>query len=239
MGVQNQGALLFKSKEILFDDIVYLLEQLHAERKRATPSLTLRVRPKVTIDASLIAYKFLGNSLHPSDGVFIISAALASRNIDVLIISDPPMRHHSKRAHHQRVGKRESTKLRLMLSRIELSRSGDDVEKMNTISNEIQKLEKAESRTSLPADFGTRLHKLHQEYNHQAEKGEITMETAPFQADPSIADVAIRGGCEAIISGDSDFAMYVGTSEPDNLGYIMLCDIKINQRTSTITAEYC
>lgn len=199
MGVQSQGALLFKSKEILFDDIVYLLEQLHTERKRGTPPLTLRVRPKVTIDASLIAYKFLGTTLHPSDGVFIISTALANRNIDVLIICDPPTRHHSKRAHHQRVGKRESTKLRLMLCRIELSQSGDNLERMNTISNEIRKLEKAESRISLPGDFGTRLHKLHQDYKHQAGKGQITIETAPFQADPSIADVAIRGGCEAII----------------------------------------
>ena len=86
MGVQSQGVLLFKSKEISFDDIIYLLEQHHAERKRATPQLTLRVRPKVTIDASLIAYKFLGTTLHPSDGVFIISTALANRNIDVLII---------------------------------------------------------------------------------------------------------------------------------------------------------
>ena len=77
----------------------------------------------------------------------------------------------------------------------------------------------AESRTSLPAEAG---------------KGEITMETAPFQADPSIADVAIRGGCEAIISGDSDFAMYVGTGGPNSLGDIMLRDIKIDQRTLTI-----
>lgn len=43
MGVQSQGSLLFKSKEIMFDEMVYLLEQIHAGRKRADPPLTLRV----------------------------------------------------------------------------------------------------------------------------------------------------------------------------------------------------
>ena len=230
MGIQSQSALLFKSKEIKLDDIVYLLEQLHGERKRAEPQyLTERVRPKVTVDASLIAYKYLTSSLHPSDSVFLISTALAKRNIDVLIICDPPRGHHSKRAHHQRVGRKEINKLKLMLCRIELSRSGDDAEKIQQITQEIKKLEKAECRTSLPADFLIRLQQLHREYKSQMGKGEITIATAPFQADPSIADVALRGGCEAILSGDSDFAMYVGPGGPDMLGDIMLRDIKINQ----------
>lgn len=220
----------------MFDDIVYLLEQLHTERKRMDPPLTLRVRPKVTIDASLIGYKYLTSSLHPSDSVFLISRALAKRNIDVLIICDPPTRHHSKRAHHQRVGRMERNKLQLMIRRIELLCSGDDAEKITTITRDIQKLEKADNRLSLPADFSTRLHILHNDYQPQLGKGEITIETAPFQADPSIADVAIRGECEAIISGDSDFAMYVGPSGPDGLGDIMFRDIKINQRQSTITS---
>ena len=46
-------------------------------------------------------------------------------------------------------------------------------------------------------------------------KGEISISIAPFQADPSIADVAIRGVCEAIFSGDSDFAMYFKLGEAD------------------------
>lgn len=39
MGIQSQGALLFKSKEIVMNDIIYLLEQLHAERRRANDYL--------------------------------------------------------------------------------------------------------------------------------------------------------------------------------------------------------
>ena len=101
MGIQSQSALLFKSKEIELVDIIYLLEQRHAERRRL--SLTTLVRPKVTIDASLIVYKYLGTSLHPSDSVFMISTVFANQNVDVRIICDPPTRHHSKQAHHQRV----------------------------------------------------------------------------------------------------------------------------------------
>ncbi len=55
-----------------------------------------------------------------------------------------------------------------------------------------------------------------------------------FQANPSIAYIAIEGGCEAILSGDSDFAMYVGPGGPDKFGDIMLCVIKVNQKQSTI-----
>ena len=62
------------------------------------------------------------------------------------------------------------------------------------------------------------------------------MDIAPFQADPSIADVAIRGECEAILSGDSDFSMYVGPGGPDNMGDIMIRKIKISQKHSTITS---
>ena len=116
MGIQSQSSLLFKSNEIQFDNIVYIIEHLHAERRRQ--EIISRVRPTVTIDASLIGYKYLGASLHPSDGVYLISSALANWNIDVLIICDPPTRHHSKRAHHQRVGKKERDRLMLMLCRL-------------------------------------------------------------------------------------------------------------------------
>ena len=233
MGIQSQGALLFKSKEISLDDMVYLLEHLHAERRRS--GLTLRVRPMVTIDASLLAYKYLGTTLHPSDSIFFISKVMAKRNVDVLIICDPPACHHLKRAHHQRVGKKEITKLQLVLYRMELARSGGDAQRVMKLTNDIQKLEKADGRTTLPADFVGKLTNAISD-NQSDGRGVITIDTAPYQADPSIADIAIRGGCEAILSGDSDFSMYVGPGGPDQFGDIMLHDIKINQKHSTITS---
>jgi hypothetical protein len=107
------------------------------------------------------------------------------------------------------VGKKEATKLDLMLCRMGLSRSSGDLEKVQKLTTKIQKLEKAESRLSLPVDFESKLEESASKYEPQG-KGEILVDIAPFQADPSIANVAIRGGCEAIISGDSDFSMYVG-----------------------------
>ena len=197
--------------------------------------MTMRVRPKVTVDASLIAYKHLGTSLHPSDSVFVISTLLASCNVDVNIICDPPTQHHSKRAHHQRVGKKEISKLQLILCRMELSRSGGDLERAQNFTNTIQRLEKAECRASLPSNFISKLQEAVSKYNTRG-RGEIYMDIAPFQADPSIADVAIRGDCKAILSGDSDFSMYVGPGGPDHIRDIMIRDIKISQKHSTITS---
>jgi hypothetical protein len=233
MGIQGQGSLLFKSKEIEFNNIIYLIEHRHAERERS--GLTSRLRPKVTIDASLIGYKYLGTSLHPSNGVHIICTALANRNIDVLIVCDPPTRHHSKRAYYQRVGKNEMERLKIMLCRMELSCAGNDSEKIRQISDDIRKLEKGESRTSLPANFVERLQELVSTYDSGG-KGVMSVEIAPFQADPSIADIALSGGCDAILSGDSDFAMYVGPGGPDKFGDIMIRDVKINQKQSTVTS---
>ena len=64
----------------------------------------------------------------------------------------------------------------------------------------------------------------------------ISIETAPYQADPCIADVALLGECEAIISGDSDFAMYVGPGGPDKLGDLMLRNVMYDYKNRTIVS---
>jgi hypothetical protein len=86
-----------------------------------------------------------------------------------------------------------------------------------------------ESRAFLPDSFVPRLQTLVSTYENHG-KGEILVVIAPFQADPSMADVGISDGCEAIFSGDSDFAMYVGPGGPDKLGDIMIRNIKINKK---------
>ena len=40
-------------------------------------------------------------------------------------------------------------------------------------------------------------------------RGDIIIDIVPFQADPNIVDIAIRGGCKTTMLGDSDFSMYV------------------------------
>ena len=135
--------------------------------------------PKVVIDASLIVFKFLATSLHPADGIHFISSALTKHNIDVLIIMDPPKRHHSKQAHHQRVGKKERATLQLMLHHIELASCEIKSENATRISSEIQKLEKSDSRLLLPTDFVLRLEQLVATHKGQG-KGEISVEMHHF-----------------------------------------------------------
>ena len=62
--------------------------------------------------------------------------------------------------------------------------------------------------------------------------GKITSETALYQANSCIAEVALalRGECEAIISGDSDFALYVGPGGPDKLGDLMRRNEKFDHK---------
>ena len=142
MGIQGQVSLLFKSKEIGFDDIIYVMEHLHSERRWL--QITSRAWPKVTVNASLLGYKFLGGaSFHPANGIYLICTALANHNIDVLVICDPPTCHHSKRAHHQRVGKKEKIRLQLMLRRMKLACLRGMIEQ---VTHEIRKLKKADCR---------------------------------------------------------------------------------------------
>jgi hypothetical protein len=83
---------------------------------------------------------------HPANGIYLICAALANHTIDVLVICDPPTRHHSKRAHHQQVGKKEKIRLQLMLHRMKLARFRDDNGMIEQVTREIRKLEKADCR---------------------------------------------------------------------------------------------
>jgi hypothetical protein len=97
------------------------------------------------------------------------------------------------------------------------------------ITNGIRKLEKADGRMCLPPEFVKELKLFVLGYASQG-MGEISIENFPFRANPIIANVVIEGGCEAILSGDSDFVMYIGPGGPDKLWDIMLRDIKVNQK---------
>lgn len=123
MGIQGQNYMLWTSSDVSFDNLTFLLEHRLSERQRS--HLTERIRPKVVVDASLLGYKVLGsNNVHASDYVWGICTALATRNIDVLIIRETK-RHHSKRASQQRIAAKERDSIELMTCRMELSCSVD------------------------------------------------------------------------------------------------------------------
>ena len=52
-----------------------------------------------------------------------------------------------------------------------------------------------------------------------------------WQADPAIARRSLNGEVDAIISGNSDFSVYIGVGGPDGMGDIML-------RKPQITAKH-
>lgn len=81
MGIQSRGKINYSSKVLTFDQIIYLLERIHACRK--TANYTARERPKVSIDASLIAFKYTGASVSPIASIQILSECFCDRGIDV------------------------------------------------------------------------------------------------------------------------------------------------------------
>jgi hypothetical protein len=62
-------------------------------------------------------------------------------------------------------------------------------------------------------------------------RGTISVDTAPFQADPDIAGLAILFATDVILSGDSDFPMYVG---PAGSGDLMIRAPKICMKTASV-----
>jgi len=83
----------------------------------------------------------------------------------------------------------------------------DKAKEIEDIQKKIWTFENALKR-SLPSDFAKKLEAFVAGYKSDG-KGQISFETAHTQADPCLAQLAIDGDIDAIISGDSDFAMYM------------------------------
>ena len=143
------------------------------------------------------------------------SRAKRGKMSSVVIDFDGVKRHHSKRA----FCKRRADQDKAHLQRIELRtrlvpllhepNPTDETEKeKKAISTKLRALE-AQTRQILPTNFVAALTDFQQEYNSLG-KGIIFIGHAPWQADPCIAKAAIDGDIEGILSGDSDFSMYVG-----------------------------
>jgi hypothetical protein len=65
-------------------------------------------------------------------------------------------------------------------------------------------------KRKLPSNFDKILQDFVNGYKPEG-KGHISIEKAPFQADPCLAQLAVAGDTciDAIISGDSDFCVYM------------------------------
>lgn len=112
-------------------------------------------------------------------------------------------------AYYKQIGKREKDKLQLMLCHLWLSQAGNDLVNVQSITNEIWKLEKGESWLLLPANFVEQLKELMSKYN-KIRKGQIAVEN-------------VRQFSQVIL---------ILLCMLDQAG--MVCDIKINTKQSTV-----
>jgi 5'-3' exonuclease len=147
--------------------------------------------------------------LQPDHAIEIIGTALSRLLIDVIIILDGKERHPSKRA--------------------TCKHKGDSERHLQT---KIRGLENSLKR-KLPSNFDKNLQDFVDGYKPEG-KGHILIEKAPFQADPCLAQLAVAGDIDAIISGDSDFCVYVGPNGQSGLADIMLKHFQITKADESI-----
>ncbi|CAJ1952135.1 unnamed protein product [Cylindrotheca closterium] len=88
-----------------------------------------------------------------------------------------------------------------------------------------------QQQRGLPPDFIDKIDYLVKSFA-STNGSSIVLQKSLWQADPAIAKRAINGDVDAILSGDSDFAMYVGGGGPDGCGDIMLRNPTLGKRNT-------
>jgi hypothetical protein len=106
--------------------------------------------------------------------------------------------------------------------------SSEHASKVSSLQKKICMIENFLNRQRLSPDFSRRLEEFVEEYDSE-NKGEITFEVAPMQADQCVAGMLVTGDVDFIISGDSDFAMYVGPNGRTGMADIMLKDVHLKK----------
>jgi hypothetical protein len=213
MGIGGQHNLTWRSVPVDWENIVHVLQK-RFEKARVS---TGRSRPSVAIDAYVVAYNFIGTTLGPIGVIMTLATQFSSAYVDVHIHLDGATRHHSKRATIERIAKRERDRIKLIDKRAELTRLLRDQSAQNRahiveMEKEIRKLEKSAKR-ALPECFDSKLQHFVDNFE-SANRGNIQVRVAEYQADPAVARSAVNGEVDGIISGDSDFVMYIGPSGP-------------------------
>lgn len=104
--------------------------------------------------------------------------------------------------------------------------------RVHDLQRKIRGLENSLKRR-LPSNFNDSLKSLVERYDSNG-KGDISIITAPYQADPCLAKLAVIGKVDAIMSGDSDFCVYVGPNGPNGLEDIMLKDLQVSTTDDSI-----
>ena len=175
--------------------------------------------PRVVIDASLQERKGPGRAI-------LVIGIFKAAGFDVQVVLDPSdVRHHSKIAYIERVGKRERARLEAHSARCEAKRVTYDLNKEDTTNAErlelqkkLNKLhsvakskEKAAQGASLSPTFAEDLkHAINRLPDHDSGSKVSTL-TGRFQADAVIADLIVSGETDIVFSSDADFSFLGGS----------------------------
>ena len=250
MGISSQDKCSWQTKCLSFNLVVFLLEQIASFARRSNlrdideegQQQRSERRLKVAIDANLVGYKYVHDrsAFEPDGAVAHIAKAFADRHIDVVVFCDHPTeRHPSKRASCKRQAEKERQQIDLLIARTQLhsllsvqSDSADHTTSIHKLQKRIRKLENALKRR-LPSNFCEKLQDFIAGYDSEG-KGDISIKVAPTQADPCLAQLAVAGEIDAIISGDSDFCVYVGPNGQGGFADIMLKDLTLTIRNEPI-----
>ena len=241
MGITNPNSFLWRTKNINWkvqhDDaanpgstatdsypVVQLLQKLHSQRcDTGLIARADRPNPGVAFDANAIGHK------HRSRAIQAIGEAVQSfvqKGIDVTIVFDGKYRHQSKRDAIRRRANGDKDQVQLVQLRSQLLANGEDPDATDEdesnaeeIAIKIRRLESA-AVSNLPSNFAAEVQTHLQSISTQF-TGKITYIGTPYQADPSLARLALNMEVEAVVTTDSDFAMYVGPGA-DGISDVML-----------------
>lgn len=256
MGLQSPHQILWKTVKIPIDLALLVIQNvMSSERARkieenaasdpSTPEQAQRPRPKIGMDANLVAYKHLGGrtGFSPVESVMHIAETLSEKHYNVVIGADHPTnRHPSKRATCKQRADDQKNGIRLAISRadLQLVLSEKDIESeaqhakdVKDAQSRIEKLERQVARR-FPPEFAANMTKEVNEYNPEG-KGEVSSFIAPTQADPCLAKMVVDGDLDAIISDDSDFSMYIGANGAD----IMIKEVMISSKKGAPPITSC
>ena len=226
-----------------FDLITFLLEQIiasvhhansHAGNVQEVQQEQPQCRLKLGIDASLIGYKYVHDrsSLEADGAIICIATALSAGFIDVIIVLDGDKHHPLKRASCEHKGEMEKASIGVIVARTQLQsllndhdNTSEDAKRVHDLQKKIWGLKNYLKRW-LPSNFNQSLKDFVNGYDSEG-KGDILIQTAPWQANPCLVQLAVEGGIDAIISGDSNFCVYIGPGQ-SALADIMLKDLQVS-----------
>jgi hypothetical protein len=235
MGIIGGGQCIYKSSVMDAGQFYSVLEHrrnCHARSNATTGTVTRK--PSIDIDASQVAFRFMQVASGPAGYIYSMAVGLALCGIDVNIIRDPPLRHHSKRATVERKAKCKRARLKC----IEVQSKLAECLQLGTSlpASTIKELEaaiaksKSASEKRVPSDFNVKLQGLVDHHKKDLPShGAITyLEDGMAQADIVIAARLEQVLIDAIVFTDTDFHVLLGDRS------LCVKEIKVNQATSTI-----